>query len=81
MFVGFESVEIFTVVLCCWAVDGQCGGAMLRVPVLAGSHGAARSEAVPLPLLQGQRRLEESLSSLEAPLSSSYPHLPSASRS
>lgn len=44
---GFDSVEVFALVLCCRAVDGQFGGAML--PVLAGSPGAARREVQLFP--------------------------------
>lgn len=66
---GFESVEAFAVVLRCGAVDGQRGGAMLQLPVVAGSGGAAGREV--LPQLRGQRRPEESLNCLEAPLASS----------
>lgn len=58
--VGFESVKIFALVLCCRAVDGQCGGAMLQLPVLAGSRGTAGREVLPQPFcsckVRGDRR-------------------------
>lgn len=47
---GFES-KIFSVVLHCWAEDGQCRDVIMQLPMLAGSCGAARREVLPLLFL------------------------------